>query len=144
MFKVTMYGLISDVYGNFGAMDIKNVDFEQLSSDNVAVVIIEDKVTSIKRYILAVNTQTRIVRNEITQFFRKSVTLQGSDGNMNWAQIIGYCDAEIFLISVEHMLKIVEILMQDCIGEKPFWYMNEKVRNYALEHHIACYTNIAL
>lgn len=144
MFKVSLYGYTSDGFGYLSTIDIKNIDFKQLSLDNVAIVVIEDKITSLKRYIIGVNTQTEIVQNEALKGFYKAVTFRGGAGKKNWTHIVSYCNAEIFWASIGDIQLIIESLRHDCISGKAFWYMDEKVKDYIIAHHITCFTNTVL
>lgn len=143
MFKVSLYGYSSDVFGYLGTEDIKDIDFERLSSDDISIVVVEDKVTNLKRYIMGVNTRTEIVQNEALKGFFKAVTFHGGREKKSWTHIVSYCSAEIFWLSIEDIQTIVMNLKHDCVSGRAFWYMDEKVKEYAEEHNIASFTDIS-
>ena len=84
MFKVSLYGYSADTFGYLCAVNIKEIDFEHFASDDIAIVVIEDELTRLKRYILGVNTQTEIVQNEALKGFFKAVTFHGGRNKKNW------------------------------------------------------------
>lgn len=137
MFAAVLYGLSDNGFGSTLRLELGNCNFEEVEFDSVAVVVIEDMVTSIRRYIFCISDKASITANEVARFY-KATTFSGSNGKKSWTQVISHIDSEIFNVSTEHMIEILKMLNSECAHSNPFWKINNMLNEYVKQHNIEC------
>ena len=143
MFNVLIYGVNDKGFGQILSTKITELDLNQIDLDKVAIIILQDEITRIKRYIFGVTYRALLIKNNVENFY-KSATFSGKDGSRSWAHIVTYNSAELFIGSPLHVLQMMDIITKCCKDNIPFWQLNNIIKEYSEKYHISCFTNVTL
>lgn len=135
MFNVTLYGCDKEGFGSLQTKSIEEIDLNSVFNENVAIVVIEDVTTKMKRYIMGISSKVYCSKCEISGFY-KSITYAGQNNSKYWTAVLSFTGAEIFNISLQDVFKILSIIKKNCLENSPFWKINKEVENYIIRNQI--------